>query len=264
VRGPPGWHPRAVAGALAAPEGKAAGEDLSLGFPAPFTNGSGSNLDEYEADIRKDVAKTYAALDERLKNTAGLAEKQGVGFTWWLTPPVECFAYESSPTGGSFDTSTPLRIDAACGGGKLDQNGESTLVVSGTCNGDGGGGDVTLDLQGTDLADVTAGVGIDEDTGRWSAAVAVSEGNDTIVVNQAGRGSFTGRSAEIQTCIQPTNSRTDDADPHRDDFTRRASAGRAPSYSSCRRHQGPVGSLRPLGARSSHGYMPQSASRPRE
>ena len=35
------------------------------------------------------------------------------------------------------------------------------------------------------------------------------------------------------------------------------------SYSSWRRHQTPV-SLRPLGARSSHGYMPQIASTPRE
>lgn len=33
-------------------------------------------------------------------------------------------------------------------------------------------------------------------------------------------------------------------------------------YSSCRRHQTPF-SLRPFGARSSHGYMPHSASRPR-
>jgi len=33
-------------------------------------------------------------------------------------------------------------------------------------------------------------------------------------------------------------------------------------YSSCRRNQGPV-SLRPFGARSSHWYIPQSASRPR-
>ena len=36
-----------------------------------------------------------------------------------------------------------------------------------------------------------------------------------------------------------------------------------PLYSSLRRHQTPV-SLRPLGARSSHGYMPQMASTPRE
>ncbi len=34
------------------------------------------------------------------------------------------------------------------------------------------------------------------------------------------------------------------------------------SYSSWRRHQTPV-SLRPLGARSSHGYMPQRPSSPR-
>ena len=34
------------------------------------------------------------------------------------------------------------------------------------------------------------------------------------------------------------------------------------SYSSLRRHQGPV-SLRPLGARSSHAYMPQMPSSPR-
>src|SRR5262249_6563977 len=35
-----------------------------------------------------------------------------------------------------------------------------------------------------------------------------------------------------------------------------------PGYSSSRRHQTPV-SLRPLGARSSHGYTPQMASTPR-
>src|SRR6516162_2363286 len=35
------------------------------------------------------------------------------------------------------------------------------------------------------------------------------------------------------------------------------------SYSSWRRHQMPAASLRPLGARSSHGYIPQRASQPR-
>jgi hypothetical protein len=45
---------------------------------------------------------------------------------------------------------------------------------------------------------------------------------------------------------------------------RPASPACASGYSSRRRHQGPPASLRPFGARSSHAYMPHTASSPRE
>jgi hypothetical protein len=171
--------------------GLAAGEDLSVGYPAPFVNGSGSSVDKYEADIHKAVGKTYASLNKRLAKTAKLAEKQGVGFTWRLVPPVEFFAYEANPAGGSQDASTPLRIDATFGAGELDQDGDDILVVSGISNADAG--DVSLDLFGTDLIDNTFGVAIDEETGRWSVAIAAApEGNYTLVINQGAGASVTG------------------------------------------------------------------------
>ena len=188
---------RAEEAAVPALAGLAEGTDLTLGYPAPFVNGSGSTLDKYEADIRKALGKTYAALNKSLAKAAKLMEKHDLGLTWRLSPPTEFLAYEANPAGGSVDDSTALRVDAVFAVGELDLDDDGYLVVCGTCN--GAAGDLSLQFVATDIAENTIGIGIGEVDDRWDVTIGpVPEGNYIFVASEETGTSFTSASLGLR------------------------------------------------------------------
>ncbi len=171
--------------------------DLTLGYPEEFVPGSGDLLDDYEADLRKAIEKSYLKLNKRLAKSAKSAEKSGVGFTWRLVPPVDAFGYEAVPGSATMSPSTPVRIDAVVAASVLAEDDDGTLVVQGIAN--AGAADVTLDIHSGTAGDHVEMAPVTQGTDRWSVTIddyagsgGLPEVGYTLVADQEGGGSFTG------------------------------------------------------------------------
>ncbi len=170
--------------------------DLTLGYPEAFVPGAGGPLDDFEADVRRSVAKTYVKLNKRLGKSAGAAEKQGVGLSVRLVPPVDAFGYNAAAGDKLLDPSTPVRIDAVVAASLLAEDDDGVLTIMGIAM--AGGADVTIDLFSVAAGSDQVAASVIQGSDRWAASITDYDGSGglpevgyTIVANQCGEGSAT-------------------------------------------------------------------------
>lgn len=138
--------------------------DLTLGYPRDMLPGSGGALDDFEISLRKEVEKAYLKLNKRLEQSAKSAEKNGVGLTWRLVPPVEAFAYVATAGLSTETPALPLRIDFVLAVSELAEDDDAQIVVGGVANLEAGLVSVEFDTGSASDSEVST---VLPATGRW-------------------------------------------------------------------------------------------------